>query len=129
MNRKKWCFVVGGLLLTAIIVFVSTRVSTNSYEVKPDVTYTFDYITHNHLSEVKYITAEKEVNRDIASIMEEYQNGEYVLWDGDRGSTEHLTFYFANENSDVIFAVVDLGNRNLIQVLVDDTQYVYQKKK
>ena len=127
MKQKKWYFIVGALLVVAIILAV-VKVAADTYSVKPDVSYTFDYITHGHLSDVKYITTEADMDVNITTILDDYNKGEYKLWEGEKGSTKRVTFYFADANSDVIFAVVELGNQNLIQILVDDTTYIYQKQ-
>ena len=130
MQRKYWYLVVG-FIVTFLFVVACTcmcDVSEKNTDMDVDKTYSFEDITHGYLSDVKYITTDVNLAIDIDETLSSYMNSDYVLWKDSTGSNTHVKLYFANEKNEVLFAVVDLGNQNLIQILVDDTQYVFQKK-
>ena len=130
MQRKYWYLVVG-FIVTFLFVVACTcmcDVSEKNTDMDVDKTYSFEDITHGYLSDVKYITTDVNLAIDIDETLSSYMNSDYVLWKDSTGSNTHVKLYFANGKNEVLFAVVDLGNQNLIQILVDDTQYVFQKK-
>ena len=128
MKNKKIGIVIGlGLLLVVVgLIVFSTQKSTTFALPDKDV-YTFADITGNQLQKVKYITSEANDSIDVGELLNTWsEEQEYVATKSPATHEDASLLYFHGENKEVLFAVREMPQQKLIQVLIDDEIYTYK---
>ena len=97
---KKHIIIVSITILVIVLIFLNRA-------------KTIEEILDISFSDIDYV---KYLDEEISSseFINEYETKKYKKYSGDIGTTAHDYYIAYDENNNIIFTLVDIGNRNLI---------------
>ena len=111
-------------IFLAIVIFVSVFVLDRVYSRK---LFSFDQITGDRLSEVKYVTYVDGKKEDANMVLRSFQSCQYVKYHGSLGNTARMHYKFYDSDDFLVFEIIDVGNQNIIGIASENHVTYYQQ--
>ena len=85
---------------------------------------TIEKILKINLDDIAYIktNSNEDDNYDVDLFIKEYRNKKYKKFDGSKGSTTNLRYICYDNDNQILFTLVDVGNQNLIMLIKNDSK-------
>lgn len=114
MKKTKWL----GLVILCGIVIIGIL------EIKRNQRFDFDSVTDGRAEDV--VTVQGPKNEDATKWLDFLKKQSFIVCRGELGNTARQRYVMYDAYRNEIFAVTDVGNRNLIIIEIDGKEKVYQ---
>lgn len=93
--------------------------------------HSFNAITGNRCNDVEDIVVEGKIlsKSKTETIMSKMNSDRYSRYFGDGGTTATLEYEFFDNEGNHLFDVVDMGNRDIIKVIVNEKSRYYRLRQ
>ena len=110
--KTKFFWVVILVIILFSLIFLNTRRSK-----------TIEEILKVNFDDIAYIktNSDGDTNYDVNKFIKKFGDKKYKTFKGLKGSTANLRYTCFNNDGKVIFTLVDVGNKNLIILIKNDS--------
>ena len=103
----------------AIIVIIS-------FKIRKEQAVEFTTITAGRMEQVAFIKDDLGKQIDLQTFIDEFKPRSFKVYKGKLGSTAHRNYFFYDSYEKLLFEMADIGNRNIIQINMDNNVVTYQ---